>query len=133
MEETLVLIKPDGISRHLVGEIIKRYESTPLSISSMKLVEPDEEIFRRHYAEHVEKDFFKDLLAFMMSGSSIAMILSGEDAVEIVRRLNGKTDPKVADPGTIRGDLAQDIRHNLVHGSDSKDSAKREIAIWFNS
>jgi len=131
-EETLVLIKPDGIERRLVGEIIGRYERLGLDIRSIRLVHPDEQLLRRHYAEHVDKPFFPELMAFMLSGNTIAMILSGEDAIGKVRAINGSTDPKEASAGTIRGDLADDVRHNLVHGSDGPDSAAREIAIWFS-
>jgi len=130
-ERTLVLIKPDGVSRRLVGEIIGRYERTELRIADMKMVAPDERIFRAHYAEHVSKGFFPALLDFMMSGSTIAMILEGEDAISLVRAINGATDPAKADKGTIRGDLATEITYNLVHGSDSPESAERELDIWF--
>ncbi len=133
MEQTLVLIKPDGIRRRFVGEIISRYENNDLEIRKMKLVEPDESILRAHYAEHADQAFFVGLLSFMMSGGTIAMILAGDNAIDRVRIINGSTDPKKADKGTIRGDLAEDISHNLVHGSDSSESAEREIAIWFGN
>lgn len=131
MENTLVLIKPDGLKNHLVGEIIKRYEQEALDIKNMKLVAPDEKLLSLHYEEHIGRDYFKDMMVFMLSGSIIALILSGDNAIERVRAINGKTNPREAAKGTIRGDLAEDLRHNLVHGSDSKDSAKRELALWF--
>lgn len=131
MEETLVLIKPDGVKNRLVGEIIKRYEKEELNIKKLKLVSPSEKLLTLHYAEHVQRDYFSEMIAFMMSGSVVALVLSGENAIERVRILNGRTNPSEAAKGTIRGDLAEDLRHNLVHGSDSQISAKREILLWF--
>ena len=131
MEQTLVLIKPDGLKNRLVGEIIKRYENDGLQIKAIRLVAPDEKLLTQHYEEHRERSYFKEMMAFMMSGPIIAMVLGGENAIEKVRALNGKTNPADADKGTIRGDLAEDLRHNLVHGSDSENSAKREITLWF--
>ena len=131
MEETLVLIKPDGLENHLVGEIISRYEKEGLEIRNLKLVQPDRDLLTRHYEEHVDRSYFNDMMDFMLSGPIITLILSGEHAINRVRVLNGSTNPKEAAKGTIRGDLALDLRHNLVHGSDSAQSAKREIALWF--
>jgi len=131
MEDTLVLIKPDGLKNHLVGEILQRYEKEELTIKDMRLVNPNEKLLSLHYEEHIGRDYFKGMMDFMLSGPIIALVLSGENAIERVRTINGKTNPIDAAKGTIRGDLAEDLRHNLVHGSDSSDSAKRELALWF--
>lgn len=133
MEKTLVLIKPDGMKRGLAGKIISYYEENNLEIKAIKLVEPSREILSQHYKEHEGKGFYEDLISFMLSGSSIALILEGENSISNVRIINGNTDPAFADPGTIRGDLAESKNHNLVHGSDSVESALREIKIWFPS
>ena len=130
-ERTLVLLKPDAIRRGLVGEIIGRYESKGLSIVAMQWRRIDPEFADRHYAEHVDKDFYPPLREFVTSGPILAMVLEGDEAVEVVRLLNGATDGRKAAPGTIRGDLSLSNRENLVHGSDSPESAEREIALWF--
>ncbi|NYI70068.1 nucleoside-diphosphate kinase [Naumannella cuiyingiana] len=130
-QRTFVLIKPDAVRRGLVGEILHRYEAKGLAIEALELRHVDAELADAHYAEHVERDFYPPLRAFVTSGPSIAMILSGDSAIEVVRLLNGATDARVAAPGTIRGDLALSNRENLVHGSDSPESAEREIALWF--
>lgn len=130
-QRTFVLIKPDAVRRGLVGEILHRYEAKGLAIEALELRRVDAELADAHYAEHVERDFYPPLRAFVTSGPSIAMILSGDSAIEVVRLLNGATDARVAAPGTIRGDLALSNRENLVHGSDSPESAEREIALWF--
>jgi nucleoside-diphosphate kinase len=133
MEKTLVLIKPDGMKRGLAGKIISYYEENNLEIKAIKLVEPSREILSQHYKEHEGKGFYEDLISFMLSGPSIALILEGENSISKVRIINGNTDPALADPGSIRGDLAESKNHNLVHGSDSVESALREIKIWFPS
>ena len=130
-ERTLVLLKPDTVRRGLVGEIIGRYEAKGLSIVMMDWRHIDGAFADRHYAEHVEKDFYPPLREFVCSGPIVAMVLEGDAAVDVVRVLNGATDGRKADPGSIRGDLSQSNRENLVHGSDSAESAKREIALWF--
>ncbi|MGI8644809.1 MAG: nucleoside-diphosphate kinase [Nocardioides sp.] len=130
-QRTLVLLKPDAVRRGLVGEILRRYEAKGLSIVAMEHRTLDAELADRHYAEHVAKDFYPPLRAFVLSGPLVALVLEGDEAVEIVRALNGATDGRKATPGTIRGDLSLSNRENLVHGSDSPDSAEREIAIWF--
>jgi nucleoside-diphosphate kinase len=130
-ERTLVLIKPDAMRRGLVGEIISRFERKGLTIEVMVLRGMSTELARAHYAEHIQKDFYPPLEAFMTGGPLVAMILAGDQAVEVVRRLTGATDGRVAEAGTIRGDLSLSNRENLVHASDSADSAKREIALWF--
>jgi nucleoside-diphosphate kinase len=130
-DRTLVLLKPDAVQRGLVGRIIARLEDRGLKIVGMKLMQMDMATARRHYAEHVEKPFFKGLSAFMMSRPLVAMAVEGKNAVEVVRATMGSTDPQKSAPGTIRGDMAQDIGRNLIHGSDSKESAARELAIFF--
>jgi len=130
-ERTLVLIKPDAVGRGLVGEVIGRFERKGLSIDTMVLRSMDPELADRHYAEHVDKPFYPPLKQFMTGGPLVAMILSGDQAVEVVRMLVGVTDGRKAAAGTIRGDHSLSNRENLVHASDSVDSAKREIALWF--
>ncbi len=132
MEQTLVLVKPDGVQRGLVGEVICRLERRGLKLAAMKLVQVDEALARRHYAEHVERPFFRGLVDFITSGPVVAMVWKAENAVEVVRNTMGVTSPASAAPGTIRGDLGLDIGRNLVHGSDSLDSARREVGIFFN-
>ena len=130
-QRTLVLLKPDTVRRGLVGEIVGRYEAKGLSIVALEHRAIDAGLADRHYAEHVEKDFYPPLRAFVLSGPLVAMVLEGDEAVEVVRLLNGATDGRKAQPGTIRGDLSVSNRENLVHGSDSPESASREIALWF--
>jgi nucleoside-diphosphate kinase len=130
-ERTLVLIKPDALRRGLVGEILGRFERKGLVIDAMVLREMDADLADRHYAEHVEKAFYPPLKAFMTSGALVALILSGDGAIDVVRTLVGATDGRKAAAGTIRGDFSLSNRENLVHASDSPDSAKREIALWF--
>lgn len=130
-ERTLVLIKPDAVRRGLVGEILRRYERKGLTIVVMDQRVIDGDLSDRHYAEHLDKGFYPPLRAFMTSGPLIAAVLEGDSAIEVVRLLNGATDARKALPGTIRGDLALSNRENLVHGSDSPESAKREIELYF--
>lgn len=130
-ERTLVLIKPDAVRRGLIGEILNRYERKGLTVVAAELRSAQGEVLDEHYAEHVEKGFYPELRAFMMDGQLLAMILEGDQAVTVVRALNGATDGRKADPGTIRGDFSLSNQANLVHGSDSPESAAREIAIWF--
>jgi len=131
LERTLVLVKPDAVRRGLVGEVLRRYEAKGLSVVAMDLRTIDGDLADRHYAEHVERDFYPPLRAFVTSGPLVALVLEGDQAVEVVRTLNGATDGRVADPGSIRGDLSLSNRENLVHGSDSLESATREIALFF--
>ena len=131
VQRTLVLLKPDAVRRGLAGEILARYERKGLRIVAMDLRTVDGDTAYRHYAEHVERDFYPPLRAFITSGPSVALILEGDEAVSVVRALNGATDARVAAPGTIRGDLALSNRENLVHASDSTESAEREIATFF--
>jgi nucleoside-diphosphate kinase len=130
-ERTLVLLKPDAVSRGLMGQILSRYEAKGLTVVAMEMRTIDGSVADRHYAEHVEKEFYPPLRAFVTSGPLVALVLEAESAVEIVRALNGATDGRKATPGSIRGDFALSNRENLVHGSDSPESAAREIAIWF--
>ena len=135
VERTLVLIKPDGVSRGLVGEVISRIEDKGYKITALRLLHADRALLARHYAEHQTKIFYDPLLDFMSSGPIIALIAEGERVIEGFRSLAGATDPTVALPGTIRGDLGRDLGtkvvQNLVHGSDSPESASREIALFF--
>ncbi|HEX6501462.1 MAG TPA: nucleoside-diphosphate kinase [Micromonosporaceae bacterium] len=130
-QRTLVLVKPDAVRRGLVGEIVSRFERKGLVIEAMTLRTMSADLADQHYAEHLDKPFYPPLKAFMTSGPLVAMILSGDEAVDVVRALVGVTDGRKAAAGTIRGDLSLSNRENLVHASDSVDSAKREIALWF--
>ena len=130
-ERSLVLIKPDAVRRGLVGEIIGRLERKGLAIDAMRLRTMDRALADQHYAEHVERDFYPPLRAFATSGPLVALVLEGDEAISVVRALNGATDGRQAAPGTIRGDLSLSNRENLVHASDSPESAAREIALWF--
>lgn len=132
VEYTLVIIKPDGFIAGLSGEIIKRYEDSGLKIKALKLVEMDKHIVCEHYKEHFGKNYYDKLIAFMLSAPCIVMVLGGENAIEKVRAINGATDPKKAQKGTIRGDYAQDVTYNIVHASDGKETAKREIELFFS-
>ncbi len=131
MEETLVLVKGDGVRRRLIGEIIRRIENTGLDIHAMQLMDVSRELAEEHYAEHREKPFFEELVEFITSTPVIAMRVGGEGAISIVRKLMGATNPANAAPGTIRGDLALSMPDNLVHGSDSPESAARELKLFF--
>ncbi|MEQ6903130.1 nucleoside-diphosphate kinase [Nocardioides sp. YIM 152588] len=130
-QRTLVLLKPDAVRRGLVGEVLSRFEAKGLSLVAMELRTITGDDADAHYAEHVERDFYPPLRAFVTSGPLVAMVLEGDEAIEVVRALNGATDGRKAAPGTIRGDLSLSNRENLVHGSDSPESAEREIALWF--
>jgi nucleoside-diphosphate kinase len=126
-----VLLKPDAVRRGLVGAVLSRFESKGLTIVAMELRQVDGELADQHYAEHVERSFYPPLRTFVTSGPSVAMVVAGDEAIEVVRALNGATDGRKAAPGTIRGDYSLSNRENLVHGSDSPESAEREIALWF--
>jgi nucleoside-diphosphate kinase len=130
-ERTLVLIKPDAIERGLAGEILRRFEARGLEIRASRLLEVEVTLAEEHYAEHAEKPFFGELVEFITSGPTFALVLEGEGAIAVVRTTMGATNPATAAPGTIRGDLALSMPDNLVHGSDSPESAAREIALWF--
>ncbi len=136
-QQTLILVKPDGVKRGLVGEVIARIERKGYKVSNLKMLNADRALLSKHYAEHEGKPFYEPLLEFMMSGPIVAMVAEGERVIEGFRKLAGTTDPTTAEPGTIRGDLARDmgtkVVQNIVHGSDSPDSAEREIKIFFGS
>lgn len=135
IERTLILVKPDGVARSLVGEVVSRVERKGYQVVGLKMMAPTREILTKHYAEHEGKPFYEPLLEFMLSGPIVAMIAEGNRVIEGFRKLAGTTDPTTAEPGTIRGDLARDqgtkVVQNIVHGSDSPESAAREIAIFF--
>ena len=130
-ERTLVLLKPDTVRRGLVGEVMSRFEAKGLRIVRMELRTIDGEVADQHYAEHVERDFDPPLRDFVTGGPLVAMVLEGDEAIAVVRAIAGATDGRKAAPGTIRGDLSLSNRENLVHGSDSAESAERELALWF--
>jgi nucleoside-diphosphate kinase len=131
MERTLVLLKPDAVQRGLVGQIIARLEGRGLKIAAMKLMQMDQALAHRHYQDHVGKSFFPGLIGFITSGPLVAMVLEGKEAVAIVRATMGDTNAAKAAPGTVRGDFAVDMGMNLIHGSDSRESAQREIGLFF--
>src|SRR3954453_8210259 len=130
-QRTLVLLKPDAVRRGLVGRILARFEEKGLRIVALEQRTIDAALADRHYAEHVERDFYPPLREFVTSGPMVALVLEGDQAIEVVRALNGATDGRKAAPGTIRGDFSLSNRENLVHGSDSPESADREIKLWF--
>lgn len=131
IERTLVLVKPDGVQRQLVGRILARYEERGLKLVGMKLMRVDRDLAEQHYAVHRDKPFFAGLVDFITSGPLVAAVLEGPDAVGVVRTMNGATRPNQAAPGTIRGDLALETSQNLVHASDSPETAAAEVALWF--
>ncbi len=130
-QSTFIMVKPDGVRRRLVGEVIRRIESKGYELSEMKLFTIDESLAREHYQEHTDKPFFGELVSFITSGPVVAMVVSGEDAVSGMRQIMGATNPLEAAPGSIRGDYATVITENIVHGSDSPASAEREIKLFF--
>lgn len=142
LERTLILVKPDGVKRGLIGEVLKRYERAGLQLMAAKLVSCHREQAEKHYEEHKGKDFFPSLVNLLTSGPSFALVMEGANAIEVVRKINGDTEPRTAAPGTIRGDFTHmgyerskelsGTIYNVVHASDSKESAEREIGIWFN-
>lgn len=132
-EKTLVLIKPDAVQRKLAGEILARFERRGLTLRQAKLLVVDRPLAEEHYAEHREKPFFFELVDFITSAPTLALVLEGEGAIAVVRSTMGSTNPAESAPGTIRGDLALSMPDNLVHGSDSPEAADREIALWFGS
>jgi nucleoside-diphosphate kinase len=133
VERTLVRIKPDAVQRKLAGEILGRFEARGLEIRDARLVQVDRELAEQHYAEHAEKPFFGELVEFITSAPTLALALEGEGAIATVRRTMGSTNPADSEPGSIRGDLALSMPDNLVHGSDSSESAQRELELWFGS
>ena len=131
VERTLFLVKPDAMARGLAGEILARLERRGLAVRGVRLVRVDRELAEKHYAEHSEKPFFGELIEFITSGPTLAFVLEGESAITVVRTTMGATNPTDATPGSIRGDLALAMPDNLVHGSDSPESARRELELWF--
>jgi nucleoside-diphosphate kinase len=131
VSRTLILVKPDAFERALTGEVLARFERKGLRIAAMRLLTADEEIANRHYAEHTEKPFFAELVEFITRGPLVAAVFEGVEAVAAARQLIGATNPVEAAPGSIRGDFGLEVTFNLVHGSDSDESAAREIEIWF--
>jgi nucleoside-diphosphate kinase len=132
-ERTLVLIKPDAVQRLLVGRVLSRYEERGLKLVGLKLVQVDRSLAERHYAVHREKPFFRGLVEFITSGPLVALVLEGPNAIAVVRAINGATRPHEADPGTIRGDFALETAQNIVHASDSAETAVTELELWFSA
>ncbi len=131
MERTFIMIKPDGVERRLIGKIISRIENKGFNITKAKLFMPSVELVEKHYAEHYGKDFYNELVSFISGGTVMAMIVEGENCIQVMRLLIGDKNPVNATPGSIRGDHASSTTYNIIHGSDSSDTAKREIALWF--
>ena len=131
MERTFSMIKPDGIQRGLVGEILKRFEKKGIKIAAMKFMTINRELAEKHYEAHKGKGFYDDLIRFITSSPVLAMVFEGEDVINMVRKLVGGTSPEAALPGTVRGDYSLDVEYNLIHASDSKESAAREISLFF--
>lgn len=133
LEKTFVMVKPDGVQRALTGEIIKRIEQKGFRLVGIKMLTMTEELAKKHYVEHIEKEFFPLVLEFMISGPVVAMVWAGPNVITSVRSMMGKTNPMEASPGTIRGDFAIDVSHNIIHGSDSPEAAQREINLFFKA
>src|SRR5262245_33324856 len=131
MQQTLILLKPDGVQRRLLGEVIGRFERKGLRLAGLKLLAPSRELAEKHYEVHKGKPFYESLLKFLTSGPTVAMVWEGREAVAVARTMMGATDGTKAMPATIRGDYALSVQNNLVHGSDSPDNARIEIALWF--
>jgi nucleoside-diphosphate kinase len=131
MERTFLAIKPDGVQRHLVGEIIRRYEAKGFKLIGLKMLKPSRELAEKHYAVHKERPFFAGLVDFITSGPLVAMVWEGDGAVASARKIIGATNPLTAEPGTIRGDFGVNIGRNIIHGSDAIETAQTEIALWF--
>ncbi len=131
MQRTLFILKPDCVQRRLIGEIIRRFEAKGLTLAAMKLIQVDRQLAEKHYAEHKDRPFFNGLIDFLTGGPVIVGVLAGPDAIAVIRKMLGKTNGAEAEPGTIRGDFSNSKQNNLVHGSDSPESAAREMALWF--
>jgi nucleoside-diphosphate kinase len=132
MEKTFLMVKPDGVQRNLIGEIVSRFEKKGFQLVGAKLMNVSRELAEKHYAEHKERPFFGELVDFITSGPVFAMVWQGSNVIATARAMMGKTNPADAAPGTIRGDFATSVGMNIIHGSDSPESAEREIALWFN-
>jgi nucleoside-diphosphate kinase len=133
MERTFLAVKPDGVQRQLVGEIIRRYENKGFKLVGLKLIQPTRELAEKHYAVHKERPFFAGLVEFITSGPVVAMVWEGDGVVASARKIIGATNPLTAEPGTIRGDYGANIGRNIIHGSDAIETAQTEIALWFKS
>lgn len=133
MDRTFVMVKPDGVQRGLVGDIVARFERRGLKVVGLKMLTVSDELAKKHYAEHAAKPFFPSLVSFIRSGPVVAMVIEGKNVVPIVRSMVGATNPANSNPGTIRGDFAVDMGRNVIHASDSPDSAKREISLYFDN
>ncbi len=133
MDRTFVMVKPDGVQRGLVGDIVARFERRGLKLTAMKMLTVSDKLAREHYAEHAAKPFFPNLVSFIRSGPVVAMVVEGKNVVPVVRSMVGATNPQNSSPGTIRGDFALDTGRNIIHASDSPDSAKREISLYFDN
>ncbi len=131
MERTFIAIKPDGVQRQLVGQIIQRFESRGFKLVGLKLIQVSQTLAETHYGEHKEKPFFKGLVEFITSGPVVAMVWEGKNVIATARKMIGKTNPLDAEPGTLRGDFGIDIGRNIIHGSDAPETAEQEIALWF--
>jgi nucleoside-diphosphate kinase len=131
MQKTFIMVKPDGVQRGLIGEIVRRFEQKGLQLVGAKLMNVSKELAEKHYEEHKDKPFFGELVQFITSGPVFATVWQGNDAIAIARLMMGKTKPLDSQPGTIRGDFALTVTNNIIHGSDSPESAEREIALWF--
>jgi len=131
MEKTFIMIKPDGVKRGLMGEIIKRSERKGFRINKIQLMKPSKKLVSKHYAEHKEKPFFKELVSYIAGKDVLAMEVEGDSAIEVMRLMIGHRDHRQAQPGTIRGDFAHQLTENIIHGSDSKEAAARELKLWF--
>lgn len=130
MEKTFIMVKPDGVKRGLIGEVLSRIERKGYKVSNAKLFKPSKELVENHYSEHRERDFFRELVDYIEGEDVMALEIEGENVIEVMRLLIGDKNPKFAAPGTIRGDLANTLSQNIVHGSDSKESADRELELW---
>ncbi len=131
-ERTFVMLKPDAVQRGYIGSIVHRFERRGLKIIGMKMIRIDDDLAEQHYAEHIDKPFYPSLKSFITSGPVVPMVLEGDNAIEMVRTMMGATDPQSSAPGTIRGDFAIDLGHNIIHGSDGDESATREISLFFD-
>ena len=132
MERTFVMIKPDGVQRRLIGKILQRFEQAGLKIVAMKFLKVSHELAEKHYEVHKDKPFYESLIKYITSGPVVAMVIEGQNAIERVRKMVGTTDPQKAEPGTIRGDFCQHIGRNVIHASDGKETAEKEISLWFS-
>ena len=132
IQKSFVMMKPDAVQRRLMGKVLSRFEEKGLQIIAMKLIQIDEDLAKTHYGEHSDKPFFKDLVSYITSSPALAMVIQGEEAISVIRKIVGATNPQEADLGTIRGDFGMDTGRNIIHASDAPESAEREISLFFN-